>query len=382
MNRSNPQSKSNLRVLALEPYFGLSHKTFLEGYRKHSRHSVEIWALKPWKWKWRMRGSAIHFADAAAARPASDAPHVVLASDFLNLADWRALAPRGFRDAPAILYFHENQITYPLGAGAPREAHYGWIHLSSALAAERILFNSSYHREAFLHAVEEVLALMPDHVPPDIPDKIRRRSGVFPVGIDFEPHRAVLAAKPRVPHEKPVLVWNHRWEDEKGPDIFLEGLLALKAKGIPFRAIVCGQAFKKVPQALRRLESELAGEILHFGFFESREDYLAALAEADVVVSTARQEFFGVSVVEAMYMGCLPVLPRALSYPEILPPGSRDLFLYDFPATFPDFLARFLSDLPVTRREDIQQAACRFDWKLLAPELDDRVEEAHHEGRP
>ena len=223
---------------------------------------------------------------------------------------------------------------------------------------------------------------MPDHVPPDIPGRIRKRSDVFPVGIDFEPHRAVLASSPRVRNEKPVLVWNHRWEDEKGPDILLEGLLALKAKGVPFRAIICGQAFKKVPRALLRLERELTEEILHFGFFERREDYLAALRESDVVVSTARQEFFGVSVVEAMYMGCLPVLPRALSYPELLPPEIGELFLYDFPAAFPDFLARFLGDLPVTRREQIQEAASRFDWELLAPDLDDRVEEIHSNGRP
>jgi len=67
---------------------------------------------------------------------------VVLASDFLNLSDWRALAPKPFREAPCVLYFHENQITYPLGAEAPKDFHYGWTNLSSALGAERILFNS------------------------------------------------------------------------------------------------------------------------------------------------------------------------------------------------------------------------------------------------
>ena len=46
------------------------------------------------------------------------------------------------------------------------------------------------------------------------------------------------------------------------------------------------------------------------------------------------QENFGISVVEAMAMGCFPLLPKRLSYPEILPNpyhshclyrGSRDL---------------------------------------------------------
>src|SRR5688572_26580134 len=132
--------KQRLRILALEPYHGLSHAAFLEGYARLSRHEVEIWSLPPRKWKWRMRGAAYHFADLA-RRPGAAAPDLVLASDFLNLCEWRALAPARFGGAPALLYFHENQVTYPLGELAPRDFHYGWINLSSALAADRVLFN-------------------------------------------------------------------------------------------------------------------------------------------------------------------------------------------------------------------------------------------------
>ena len=181
-----------LRVLALEPYFGLSHRVFLEGYRKYSRHAVEVWSLPPRKWKWRMRSAAMHFAALAREAPPENRPDVLLANDFLNLSDWRALAPEPFRNAPCVLYFHENQITYPLSSKAPRDFHYGWINLSSALGAERVLFNSSYHLEEFLGEVDRVLNRMPDHVPRGLPQEIRARSDVFPVGIDFEPHRACL----------------------------------------------------------------------------------------------------------------------------------------------------------------------------------------------
>src|SRR5689334_24368701 len=120
-----------MRVLAIEPYFGLSHRTFLEGFQRYSRHTVEIWSMSPRKWKWRMRGGAYHFAERARALPASAGFDVILTSDFLNLADWRALAPRGLRELPAIAYFHENQITYPLGKHAPVDFHYGWINVST-----------------------------------------------------------------------------------------------------------------------------------------------------------------------------------------------------------------------------------------------------------
>ena len=37
------------------------------------------------------------------------------------------------------------------------------------------------------------------------------------------------------------------------------------------------------------------------------------------MLSTARHEFFGIAVAEALRAGCLPWLPARLSYPELLP---------------------------------------------------------------
>jgi glycosyltransferase involved in cell wall biosynthesis len=45
--------------------------------------------------------------------------------------------------------------------------------------------------------------------------------------------------------------------------------------------------------------------------------YWQALRAADVVVSTARHEFFGIGVVEAISAGCWPLLPDRLAYPEV-----------------------------------------------------------------
>ena len=369
-----------LRVLALEPYFGLSHKTFLEGYRRHSRHAVEIWKMTPRKWKWRMRGSAYHFAELARSAPDGSAPGVVLASDFLNLCDWPALAPPGFRDAPSILYFHENQITYPLGAEARTDFQYGWINLSSALAADRVLFNSAYHLEEFLREVTRVLALMPDHVPGGLPERIGERSAVFPVGIDFELHREVLKG-PRKPNRVPVVVWNHRWEYDKGPELMVEAFAKLKERGVEFQAVVCGQAFKKKPEEFQALREVLGDRLLHAGFFPDGRRYLEALLQADVVLSTARHDFFGVSIVEALYMGCLPVLPDALSYPEIVPPALHGKFLYDGARELHEKLARVLAKPPVEHREELQAAVARFDWRSLAPDLDQIVDETFSSGR-
>ncbi len=369
-----------LKVLALEPYFVLSHKTFLEGYARHSRHRVVIWSLPARKWKWRMRGSAYYFADRAMEALADEAPHVVLASDFLNLADWRALAPARYREAPTLLYFHENQFTYPLGAEAPGDFHYGWINLSSALAADLALFNSHYHRESFLAEAGRVLRRMPDFVPQGLLKSIRDRSQVFPIGIDFDPHREALQGERRE-NTVPVVVWNHRWEYDKGPELMAEILCALKNDGVPFHALVCGQAFKGSPAIFGQLRERLGDRLIHLGFLAEYPAYLKALGSSDFVLSTARHEFFGVSVVEAMFMGCLPVLPRDLSYPEIVPVRLHERFLCDGARGLKERLRDMLIRPPLEHREEIQEAASQFDWRILAPRLDLIVEDVLTRGR-
>jgi glycosyltransferase involved in cell wall biosynthesis len=218
---------------------------------------------------------------------------------------------------------------------------------------------------------------MPDHVPVGLADRVRERSGVFPVGIDFQPHREFLTGAPERaarPPAVPLLVWNHRWEYDKAPEVFVEALLRLKERGVAFRVDICGQAGENPPPAFALAAEKLAAEIVHLGFYERREDYFAALARADVVVSTARHEFFGVAVTEAMYMGCLPVLPRGLSYPEILPPHLHQLFLYEDARELDAFLAHFLRHPPLAYRRDVVEAASRCDWAQLAGRMDDIVE--------
>jgi len=49
----------------------------------------------------------------------------------------------------------------------------------------------------------------------------------------------------------------------------------------------------------------------------SKNEYYALLAKSSVVVSFAVQENFGYGIAEAAYLGCIPVVPNRLVYPEI-----------------------------------------------------------------
>ena len=53
------------------------------------------------------------------------------------------------------------------------------------------------------------------------------------------------------------------------------------------------------------------------------------LARGDIVISTSLQENFGISVIEAIRLGCFPLLPNRLSYPELLPEEYHNCSLYD-----------------------------------------------------
>lgn len=363
-----------LRVVAIEPYFGLSHRMFLEGYKRYSRHDVEIWHLPARKWKWRMRGSAYHFAARAHEEQARPGPDVVFASDFLNLADWRALCPASYRNVPTVLYFHENQVAYPLGERAPVDYHYGWINLSSALAADHVFFNSSYQRELFLEEVQGVLNRMPDFVPPGLVTGLRDKSGVFPVGIDFEPHEKLRGAYRLWSQPEPVILWNHRWEYDKDPERFVEGLIHLRDRKVPFRTVICGEDFGKPHAAFEKAARLLGDRVLRRGFIPSAAEYRELASRCDIVVSTARHEFFGVSVVEAMFLGCLPVLPGELSYPEIVPPHLHPLFLYRDDPPFPEFLEHFVREPPLDFAEEIRAVVDRYHWRHLAPILDEHLD--------
>ncbi|MEJ2705778.1 MAG: DUF3524 domain-containing protein [Sedimentisphaerales bacterium] len=133
-----------MRILALEPYYGGSHKAFLDGWTAISKHEWTLLHLPPYKWKWRMRHSAVTFADQV-RRLASEGQSwdVIFCSDILNLAEFLGLAPRAVQALPAILYFHENQLTYPVRFESERDYQFAVTNMTSALAAASVWFSET-----------------------------------------------------------------------------------------------------------------------------------------------------------------------------------------------------------------------------------------------
>jgi glycosyltransferase involved in cell wall biosynthesis len=330
-------SAPQLRVLAIEPYYGGSHRAVLDGLveRLTPDFTFDLLTLPARKWKWRMRGSAITVA--AEARALAGAwreqhpdgeplrPHpqsawdLVYASTFVNLAEFVALAGDAVTGIPRIVYFHENQLLYPNRHTAEWDYQFALTNITSALAADACLFNTRYNLDGFLAEIPGFLREFPDHRPKGVAERIAARSEVVAPPFDPAPFDAVEVS--RGPRQR--IVWPHRWEHDKDPEAFFAAVRALAAEGLGFEVAVAGQAFRETESLVGDAAAALGDRLVHLGEPGSREEYAALLASADIAVSTARNEFFGLAMIEACYAGCAPVVPDRLAYPELYPVDTR-----------------------------------------------------------
>ncbi len=317
-----------MKILFLEPFFGGSHKEFALGLQNHSSHGIELLTFPPIFWKWRMRGAALQFHEAL---PYGLGEYDgIIATDMMNLAEFKGLA--GSSMPPCLLYFHENQLTYPLNTGRKADYQFAFINIVSAAAADAVVFNSNTHLNAFFSHVPEVLAAIPDGPIPCLSEKIMKKAKVLYPG--WSCYAGDMKAslfydrQPPMNDRPPLIIWNHRWEYDKNPQLFFRVLYQLKEKGISFRLAVLGESLDVVPDIFKDAGKRLVDEIEVFGYVDSRDDYMEWLHRGDIIVSTAFQENFGISVVEAVGMGCFPLLPERLSYPEIIPEKYWNMVLY------------------------------------------------------
>jgi len=352
----------SLRVLALEPYYGGSHQAFLDTWVQASRHDWTLVTLPARHWKWRMRGSALWWAEKLADTPAGRFD-ILFTCDMTSVADLRALVPRSLRALPIVCYFHENQLTYPLSPDDWRDYQYAFTNITSALAADAVWFNSRAHLDAFGAATAELLRQMPESVPAGVGEAMRARAAVQYPAVALS---SAGAGRRHRPAGSPLrILWCHRWEFDKNPETFFAVLSRLAQAGAAFEVVLVGEQFRTAPEAFTQGLAELGARVVHAGFVDERSDYEAWLRTSDVVVSTAIQENFGIAVVEAMLAGCVPLLPQRLSYPELLPDWAHASGLY----TSADDLLKRLYALCTTER-----AAWPLDPQVLAAAVAERFE--------
>lgn len=369
-----------MKILLVEPYFTGSHAAWAKGYARFSQHQVEILSLPGQFWKWRMHGGAVSLAKQFLTRDIK--PDLILATDMLDLTTFMALTRDLTASIPTAVYFHENQISYPWSPDdrdvqKERDKHYGFINYTSALAADVVFFNSAYHQDIFLEELPRLLKHFPDHQELDTVKKIRSKSRILHLGMELDKFNAYApggnGGGQSAKEELPLILWNHRWEYDKNPGEFFEALYVLMKKDLDFNVAVLGENFSQSPQVFDLAHKKLGERVIQFGYAEKFSEYAEWLYKADILPVTSEHDFFGMSVVEAVYCGCFPLLPQRLSYPEILP--IKDL-PYNYYEDFDDMvrkLAKAVEDVAYIRNLNFRDLTERFSWENMAPRYDEML---------
>ncbi|XP_071896515.1 tRNA-queuosine alpha-mannosyltransferase isoform X17 [Anas platyrhynchos] len=168
-----------MTVLLIEAFYGGSHKQLMDLLQEELKEDCVLCTLPAKKWHWKARTAALYFMQTVPTNPNY---RILFASSVLNLAELAALRP-DLGKLKKVLYFHENQLAYPVQNWKERDFQYGYNQILSCLVADVVVFNSAFNMESFLTSIGKFMKLIPDHRPKDLEKIIRPKCQVlyFPV---------------------------------------------------------------------------------------------------------------------------------------------------------------------------------------------------------
>ena len=297
-------------------------------------------------------------------------PDVILASDMMDLSLFRAILRDSMPHVPITLYFHENQLTYPQNQRQHHGWQYGFINYASALVADAVFFNSAYHMTNFFEELPRMLKHFRDYNELQTVTSVQKKSSVLPLGLDLK--RFDIYQTPKNADDSPLIVWNHRWEADKNPKAFFAGLYDLADAGHDFRLALFGENFRNTPSEFEAARSKFGDKVIHYGYADSFADYARTLWQADYIVSTAYQDFFGISVAEGIYCNCVPLLANRLNYPHLLPEEYHaDCLFRD--GKLKGLLQQHLLGNITVDTTPLKQNIARYDWTMLVDVYDRKL---------
>lgn len=356
-----------MRILLLSAYDAASHRQWRQGLVANlPQHHWTVLTLPDRFFSWRIRGNALSWI-AEQQDLLKQTFDLIIATSMVDLATLKGVQPN-LAAIPTLLYFHENQFAYPESGHAHHSVEAQITSIYSAIAANRLLFNSAYNRKTFLHGAKALLKKMPDHAPLSVITALEDKSGELPVPIDD----ICFRQKTGLPDKPVTLVWNHRWEYDKGPDRLYLVLKELVCMGVDFRIHLLGQRFRRWPEAFDTMQNEFKTQILSWGYIKNRHDYLQTLQQSDIAFSTALHDFQGLAMQEAIACGCTPVAPNRLAYPEYIPANHLSASYLEDPEQEASAMAKKIIELQASSEQlDLTQRswgnlADRYELQLQA----------------
>jgi len=321
-----------MKVFLLESFYGGSHKRWSDLLVRYSSHDIELFTLPARKWKWRMQNAAISFSEMI--RKLIEKPEIIISSSLIDLSTLIALNRN--LNCKHILYMHENQFTYPTEDQA-MDYTFGYLNYKSCLVADTVIFNSDFHKESFLVAVESFLKRMPDFNNISTIETIRRKSIVLAPGIDFQKLDEIKSN--RTSSILPRLLWNHRWENDKNPILFENLLIELERRQINFELVMMGKTSANYPSRFNK-------NIIFAGYESDYKKYLELVKSCNLLPVSSDHDFFGYAVLEAIYFGLNPILPHYLVYKEHFPEDlNAQIYYYNSDEEFINLSVKFCQNM-------------------------------------
>lgn len=352
-------------VLLIEPYYTGSHKAWADGLISASNLNISLFALPGQFWKWRMQGGAVTLA--RLFEEGAYQPDLIVATDMMDLSIFRALTRAKTASTPCALYFHENQLTYPQNRRQGHGWRYGFINYVSALAADVVFFNSQFHMDIFFDELPRMLKHFADYNELTTIDTIRSKSSVLPLGLDLQRFDAYQTDHAN--NDPPLILWNHRWEPDKNPELFLNAIVTLAQEGHDFRVAILGENVRQSAPEFDEARQVLGDRLVQFGYVDSFAEYAHWLWQADYVISTSNQDFFGIAIAEAIYCRTIPILPNRLNYPHLVPQEMHSPCLYRDDRLIAQ-LRYHLTEKPQLDRETLRKQIAQYDWAIMGPVYD------------
>lgn len=354
-----------LSIALVEPFYTGSHKKWTDEFKLYSSHNIKIYSLSGRFWKWRMHGGAISLAKQILE--SNTDYDLFLVSDFLDLGLFKSIICDSFPNSKYVIYFHENQLTYPWSptdndTKLKRDVHYSFINYTSSLVADKVLFNSKYHLNSFINNLPQFLKKFPDENNLWTIEKIKDKSSVLNLALEFP------KLDKSIKKIEQTILWNHRWEYDKNPKEFFKVLKKIKQQNTAFKLIVLGEKTEKHPKIFNWAKDYFQDEILHFGYVASKQEYWNWLQKASILMVTSNQDFFGISIVEAMHAKVFPLLPNRLAYPQHIPLQFQNKHLYSSTIELEEMLIELLKK--GIEKTDFKIWVSKYSWKNSIAEYD------------
>nr|XP_048724596.1 glycosyltransferase-like domain-containing protein 1 isoform X4 [Caretta caretta] len=364
-----------MRILLIEAFYGGSHKQLADLLQEEIEECV-LYTLPAKKWHWRARTAALYFMQTV---PANANYRILFASSVLNLTELIALRP-DLGKLKKVLYFHENQLAYPVQKCQERDFQYGYNQILSCLVADIVVFNSAFNMESFLTSIGNFLKLIPDHRPKDLEKIIRPKCQVLYFPVRF-PDVSRFMPEHKLAHLEKItgvkgngdtylfrglpfqqkyratgsLMKNSSSSPESGLCEAQSGLCTTQQERLQFPLTSLEKLNKSKASESTNQEVPCQEDKQHVTFnpcnLLSGMDYQQRPLH---IVWPHRW-------IEAVYCGCYPLCPNALVYPEIFPAE----YLYSTPEQLFKRLQNFCKRPDIVRKHLYKGEMDQFSWAAL-----------------